>query len=277
MRLAIALVLAFGPLCSAQEPPPNTLTPAERAAGWLLLFDGKSFAGWNDPALRTPPGDSWSIEDGCLKAVANPRIREDLMTAATFRDFELVFDWRIAPGANTGLKYLIQRLVFLDHDKPAPGIHSFEESVGYEMEHHLADRALLGANSHGEEYVVSFEYQLLDDDGHSDGRRGPLYRTGSLYSMIPPTEAAARPVGDVNHSRLVLRGNRIEHWLNGVKVVDASLDSPVVAENIAKRWKAAPNVADLLTRRPRRDCPIGLQNHGDAAWFRNLKLRKLEP
>jgi hypothetical protein len=277
MRLAIALLLALAPLCSSQEPPANTLTPAERAAGWILLFDGKSFAGWNDPALRTPPGDSWTIEDGCLKAVANSRIREDLMTAAAFRDFELVFDWRIAPGGNSGLKYLIQRLVFLDHDKPQPGMHSFEELVGYEMEHRIANRAQLGANGRGEEYVVSFEYQLLDDDRNPDGRHGPLYRTGSLYSMIPPTQAAARPVGDVNHSRLILRGNHIEHWLNGVKVVDASLDSPAVAENILKRWHAAPNVVDLLTRRPLRDCPIGLQNHGDNVWFRNLKIRKLEP
>jgi hypothetical protein len=277
MRLAIALLLALAPLCSSQEPPANTLTPAERAAGWILLFDGKSFAGWNDPALRTPPGDSWTIEDGCLKAVANSRIREDLMTAAAFRDFELVFDWRIAPGGNSGLKYLIQRLVFLDHDKPQPGMHSFEELVGYEMEHRIANRAQLGANGRGEEYVVSFEYQLLDDDRNPDGRHGPLYRTGSLYSMIPPTQPAARPVGEFNHSRLILRGNHIEHWLNGVKVVDASLDSPAVAENILKRWHAAPAVVELLTKRPRRDCPIGLQNHGDNVWFRNLKIRKLEP
>ena len=135
--LAAAMVLS-----QAARAADNRLTREEQSAGWKLLFDGRTYAGWRDPTRLHPPGDSFVIEDGCLKAVANPRIREDLMTAATFRDFELVFDWRIAPGANTGLKYLIQRLVFLDHDKPAPGIHSFEESVGYEMEHHLADRAL---------------------------------------------------------------------------------------------------------------------------------------
>jgi hypothetical protein len=275
MRLAIALLLTLALACFSQEAPPNTLTPDERAAGWQLLFDGKTLGGWDDPSLRTPPGDSWIIEDGCIKALSMPRIREDLMTTATFRDFEMVFDWRIAPGSNSGLKYLIQRTVFLDHDKLKPGPRSFEETVGWEMEHPLADRSRLGANSRAEEYVVSFEYQLVDNDRHPDARRGAKYQTGSLYGMIAPTTAAARPVGEFNHSRLVVRGNRVEHWLNGVKVVDASLAFEEVTESIAKRWKAVPAVYDLLTKRPRRDCPVGLQNHGDTVWFRNLKVRRL--
>jgi Domain of Unknown Function (DUF1080) len=275
MRLAIALLLTLALACFSQEAPPNTLTPDERAAGWQLLFDGKTLAGWEDPSLRTPPGDSWTIEDGCIKAVGKPRIREDLMTTAAFRDFEMVFDWRIAPGSNSGLKYLIQRTVFLDHDKLKLAHRPFEENVGWEMEHHFSDRSKLAANSHGEEYVVSFEYQLVDNDRHPDARRGAKYQTGSLYGMIAPTQPAARPVGEFNHSRLVVRGSRVEHWLNGVKVVDASLDSQEVLENIAKRWKLVPAVYDLLTRRPRRDCPIGLQNHGDTVWFRDLKIRRL--
>ena len=272
MRLTIALLLALDSVCSAQAPP-NTLTPAERAAGWQLLFDGSSLAAWNDPAKLTPPGDAWTIEDGCIKALPKPRIGEDLITKAAYRDFEMVFDWRIAPGSNSGVKYLIQRTVLLDRNKLKPGLHSFEEAVGYELEHHLAERSALTASSHAQDYIISFEYQLVDNARHPDALRGAQYTTGALYGLIPPSREAARPVGEFNHSRLVLSGNHIEHWLNGVKVVDATLDQPEIAAGLAKRWHAAPGVADLLIKRPRRDCPIALQNHGDVVWFRNLKIR----
>src|SRR4051812_13071331 len=83
----------------------NQLTPKENAEGWKLLFDGKTFANWEDPAKRTPAGDSFTIEDGCIKPVPHARIEEDLFTKETYRDFELVFDWKISPGGNSGVKY----------------------------------------------------------------------------------------------------------------------------------------------------------------------------
>src|SRR5437879_13815294 len=95
-------------MCIGASGAPNTLNPEEKSAGWILLFDGKSMKGWEDPRLKTPPGDSWTIEDGCLKATSKPRIREDLFSSQTFRDFELVFDWRISPAGNSGVKYRIQ-------------------------------------------------------------------------------------------------------------------------------------------------------------------------
>ncbi len=86
----------------------NALTPEEKSAGWILLFDGKSMKGWVDPRQKTPPGDGWTIDDGCLKATSKPRYREDLFTQQTFRDFDLVFDWRISPAGNSGVKYRIR-------------------------------------------------------------------------------------------------------------------------------------------------------------------------
>ena len=83
----------------------NQLTPEEEAAGWALLFDGKTLTGWEDPADLDPPGDSWSVEDGCIKATDHPQIREDLFTSRSFGDFELRFDWKISPGGNSGVMY----------------------------------------------------------------------------------------------------------------------------------------------------------------------------
>ena len=104
-------------VCLSGFAADNELTPAERQAGFKLLFDGKSFNNWRDPAGEHPPGDSWVIEDGCLKTTPKPRITEDLISRESFGDFELKFDWRISPHGNTGVKYRIQRVLFLDNSK----------------------------------------------------------------------------------------------------------------------------------------------------------------
>src|SRR5262249_25553742 len=109
MKLLIAALLAASALTAAS----NALTPQEKSAGWILLFDGKTLNGWVDPAKHNPPGDGWSIDDGCLKSKSHPRYREDLFTTQTFTDFELVFDWRISPEGNSGIKYRIQDHFFV--------------------------------------------------------------------------------------------------------------------------------------------------------------------
>jgi hypothetical protein len=120
--LLLPAYAAFG----ADAPPANTLTSGEKLAGWTLLFDGRTMDGWNDPRAKTPPGDAWAIDDGCLKANAHPRIVEDLFTKASYTDFELAFDWRISPQGNSGVKYRIQDHLFVF--RPRPG-ESFEQSV----------------------------------------------------------------------------------------------------------------------------------------------------
>src|SRR3954447_19377114 len=86
----------------------NELTPQEKAAGWRLMFDGKSYAGWEDPTKKVPPGDGFTIEDGCIRTLPHPKIEEDLHTKALYGDFEMEWDWKIAPGGNSGVKYRIQ-------------------------------------------------------------------------------------------------------------------------------------------------------------------------
>jgi hypothetical protein len=270
--LAPSLLLLFTSALAADDP--NTLTPQEKKAGWILLFDGKTFNGWRDPQKLSPPGDGWTIENGSIKANAKPRLREDVISTAKFRDFELVWQWKLAKGSNSGLKYRVQDTIFLDKEKFKKGV-SFEEGVGHEITNKLSSRAN-PSPSGGEEYVVAFEYQMIDDEAHRDAMRGALYQTGAIYSMIPASKRNSVPIGEWNTSRVVLRGDRVEHWLNGEKVVDAMLNSEPILAASAKRWqKHAPSLYKQLVDQPQKECPITLQHHNDEVWFRGIKIRKL--
>jgi hypothetical protein len=267
IRTAFPIVLAASSLWAA-DPAPNTLTPQEKSDGWVLLFDGKSMQGWDDPRTKTPPGDAWSVEEDCLKANPHPRITEDLFTSQTYRDFELTFEWKISTAGNSGVKYRIQKHLFIAPNDPAHPVRGFEAVVERSFEAPVLERP-----DHGQDYVIGFEYQLTDDSKNGDALGNVKHTAGALYDMVAPASHAAKPVGEFNVSRIVVRGNHVEHWMNGVKVVDSSLDAPSAMEGIRRRWANAPHVRDLLADQPVKDCPISLQNHGDAAWFRSIKIR----
>jgi hypothetical protein len=115
-----------------------------------------------------------------------------------------------------------------------------------------------------------FEYQIIDDDRHPDGKL-PTHRTGALYDLITPNEnKRVNPVGEWNHSVLVFNGNHGEHWLNGQKVVEYDLGSAEMTKALAAS-KYAP-ISWFATRRAGH---IVLQDHGDEVYFRNLKIREL--
>ncbi len=261
----------FAASSTALAAPHNTLTDAERAAGFELLFDGRTMRGWEDPSQEKPPGDSWIVEDGCLKAVARPRIREDLVSRASFGDFELLFEWRISARGNSGVKYRIQDRVVLDRGKPSPAGRKFEDMVNYELRRRLNDRARIAPDAEIEEYLIAFEYQVIDPRAAADPAAGP----GALYELAGRPHQAQRPVGQFNQGRILLEGNHVRHWVNGVQVVDVRLDAPDIAARLARRWGAGSPVHDLLTRQPKKVTPIALQHHNDEAWFRNLKIRRL--
>ncbi len=262
------MVLAVLLCVSGVRAAENELTAAEKREGWTLLFDGKTMAGWDDPREKRPAGTGWTLEDGCLKATANPRITEDLFTKRTFRDFELAWDWRISPKGNSGVKYRIQKHFFVLDRMPG---ERFEKSVARSLDQPLEDR-----QAKGQDYVVGFEYQMTDNRTNSDAVSNLKHTAGALYDMVAPERDATRPVGEWNQSRLVVRGNHVEHWLNGVKVVDSALDAPAAKGGIQTRWAPAPAMVRLLNDQPIKDCPISLQNHGDEAWFRNIRVRDLK-
>src|SRR5579863_5112069 len=208
-RLLVFAMLAALPVGAAD----NQLTFQEKAAGWNLLFDGTTFANWVDPTRQSPPGTSFTIEDGCLKATSHPAIEEDLFSAGTYSDFELEWDWKISPRGNSGLKYRIQDHVFL----PAHYVPRFEDNVNAALTNRRTDRP-----AKGQDYVIGFEYQITDNTANSDAlSNGPRHQTAALYDIFPADKDVTKPVGEFNHSRLVVKGDHVEHWLNGEKVLDA--------------------------------------------------------
>jgi len=251
----------------------NQLTPEEKKAGWHLLFDGASLKGWIDPAKQIIPGNAWAIDHGSLKTVPKPTVREDLLTAETYADFELTFDWKVAPGGNTGVKYRIQDTIFIDETRHSN--KKFEEMVGREYSSHPSDRKTLKPGSPNQVYVVGYEMQLIDNERHPDAKRDQRHTTGALYSMIAPQRTdAAKPAGEWNTGRIVAKGQHFEHWINGIKVLEGNLDDPAVAAGAAKRWGPAPKVQELLSH-PKPVGRLSLQHHEDEAWFKNIKVRKL--
>lgn len=227
--------------------PPNQLTPAERAAGWRLLFDGRTLHGWRGLGRDSVPTVHWTVVDGAIKKIASGNVARrpdgqpvaggDLMTDSSFGDFELRFDWRVTPGANSGVKY----------------------NVSEALSTSVAPFAALG-----------FEYQILDDDRHEDGKIA-THRSAALYDLVAPDpRKRLRPVGEWNQSRIVFRGTHGEHWLNGERVVTFDLGTPRMDSALAaSKYRGIAGFAD------RRRGPIVLQDHGDEVYFRNVKIREV--
>lgn len=246
LLVAVALPAAVA-TATASAQRPNELTAAERAAGWRLLFDGRTFAGWRGLGYDTVPTAHWRIVNGAIAKIATKNVPRqadgqpaqggDLITVATFRDFELAFQWRVTPGANSGVKYNVSEELSL---KNAP------------------NHAALG-----------FEYQVLDDSLNSDNQI-PSHRAGALYDLIPPSASKhLRPVGQWNDARIVVRGNHGEHWLNGTKVVEYELGTPRLDSLLAaSKYRDIPGFAD------RRRGHIVLQDHGDEVYFRAIRVRE---
>jgi hypothetical protein len=239
-----ALVLSAGPAIAAE---PNTLTPQEQAAGWRLLFDGRSTTGWHTYGKQTVAAKTWRVQDDCLiipKSNGRPNgSGGDLVTNATFTDFEFQFEWRVSPGGNSGVEYL-----FTEGEKRAASFYPGDTG----------------------DSPLGFEYQVLDDAPHAKNAADRL--AASIYSLVAATGKTLRPVGEFNQGRIVVDGNHVEHWLNGRKVAECELGSPALQRIIASsKYKPYPGVGI------KRATAIALQDHGEEVAYRNLKLRELRP
>jgi hypothetical protein len=222
LGLAAAVLLS-----SAAMAQPNTLTAAEKAAGWKLLFDGRTLDGWRG-FKAAAPDKGWRVKDGAL--APDPKTSKDLISKDQFGDFELTFQWRISPKGNSGVMF-----------------HVIEQG--------------------DETYESGPEYQILDN-AHGEP---PLQQAASLFALYAPTSDATRPPGDWNQGKITVRHGHVEHWLNGLKVTEYDLGSADFKARVDhSKFRQWPQFASSNTGH------IALQNHGDAVWFRDLKIRPLK-
>ncbi|MFO7616177.1 MAG: DUF1080 domain-containing protein [Bacteroidales bacterium] len=210
----------------------NTLTPKEAAEGWELLFDGKSMEKWRCYKMDKVQG--WAIEDGAMIALGLPgRQGGDVITKEKYKDFELYLEWKVAQGSNSGIFF------------------------------HVVE---------GEQYPTVYmtgpEYQLLDDVGAPDA--APVHRSGANYDVHPPRFGQVKTLDQWNTAKIVVKGARVEHWLNDRKVVEYEMWTPEWQElKNNSKWRDAEGYCKYP------EGHIALQDHGGVTSFRNIKIRKL--
>jgi hypothetical protein len=175
---------------NTDDPAPNALTDREKADGWKLLFDGRTTQGWRGVKKDKAP-DGWQAVDGALVRTAGGG---DIVTNEQFQNFELVFDWKVAEGANSGVFFRVN------------------EDWGV---------------------IQSPEYQILHNQKHPDGRN-TLTSAASNYALHAPKKDLTKPVGQWNQGKILVNGNHVEHWLNGEKVVEYELGSEEWADLVKK-------------------------------------------
>jgi hypothetical protein len=197
--LAAATVLA--PLAAQGPDTKSKAADGAKAANgaWTPLFDGKSLAGWRGYKKENASETRWKAENGMLTLPPNDgkdtRGARDIITVNTYDNFDLRWEWKAAPGANSGVKY------FVLEDQPS---------------------------------AIGHEYQIIDDERHADAKIGPHRQTAALYDVFPAADRPIRPAGEWNLSEVRVHGLHVEHWLNGKKVLEYELNSPKLKEAIAK-------------------------------------------
>ena len=232
------------------------LFAAAAAAGpWTKLFDGKSFTGWRSPSGHTDLAGAWKIERGLLVVRPHVQHRTDLWTLdEDYGNFELEWEWKAKPGANSGIKYWVQFascLVVVKED---------------EEWKHVPGPAAAAAGDITIEYSHGLEYQLAAPD-EPTALAKPDARAGALYALIEPESGPGHRAGHWNKSRLVATGDGVEHWLNDRRVIAVSL----------ARIEAAMQAHPPNFKLERRRGPIALQYHQTEVAFRSIRVRRLGP
>ena len=237
MTLAMAIpVITTIATTRAQTPAaaPNTLTAGERQEGFKLLFDGKTIDQWRGFKQKAVP-DNWTVVDGTIN-LTTPRRAVDIITIEEFTDFDFKFDWKlgeIPAGSNSGVMFYVT-----------------EEGDAT--------------------YHSGPEYQVLDNARHPDGKN-PLTTAGACYALYAPTRDVTRPIGEWNEGRIIINKGKVQHWLNGEKVVEYDMNSDEwKAKVLGSKFKEWPIFGVA------RKGHLALQQHGGPISYRNLKIRTLQ-
>jgi len=244
--LLIVLTLAVSGKLAGQTTgntgtAPNTLTEKEKKAGWVLLFDGKSPAGWMNAKTKMFPKNGWEVKEGCL--LVNPATKTeggggDIVTASKFKNFEISVDFKYSAGANSGIKY------FVDIDR-----------------------------DNGEYASIGCEYQILDDKLHPDAKEGISgNRTlAGLYDLIAPNPKRDNGPNQWNTAVIIVNGNNVKQLLNGGLTVEYERGNQAWKDLVAKsKFKKIPGFGENA------EGHILLQDHGNIVAFRNIKIREIK-
>lgn len=215
--------------------------------GFTPLFDGKTFDGWTGMRGAPLPTQSWTVENGMIRTLAD-RTGGDLRTVAEYNDFDLRFEWKISDRGNSGVKYNVQ-----------------EEWISFSFRPDMSKEKREQAHRQ----AIGFEYQISDDSrwdrSHDDWAKSA---TAALYLLEWADEKPLEPVGEWNASRIVVHGNHGEHWLNGQKLFEFEMGSRELLERVQKtKFRQAPGYGRKGTG------PIVLTHHGSPVWYRNLRIR----
>ncbi|MGA9118495.1 MAG: DUF1080 domain-containing protein [Bacteroidota bacterium] len=234
--------LSLGQQATHEVNAPNTLTAKELKEGWKLLFDGKTTNGWRGAYRATFPEKGWEVRDGMLIVEASGGGEAanggDIVTVDKYGSFDLMVDFKLTEGANSGIKYFVT-----EKQKKSPGS------------------------------AIGLEYQLLDDARHPDAKLGINgNRTlASLYDLFPAGNKHPNPIGAWNTARILVKGTHVEHWLNGTKVLEYERGGKEFLVH-----KAESKFKDMADFGIAEKGHILLQDHGNQVFFRNVKIRILQ-
>jgi len=238
------LIISCKPNSGEEKAADSTEEGVEKSAeeeGWIVMFDGTSTDGWRNYGKKTFPEQGWVIEDGALKCLGSGQGEAggkggDIIYDQKFKDFHLKIEWKISEGGNSGIFYLARELEGEPIWKSSP------------------------------------EYQVLDNEKHLDAQLGKdgNRQSGSLYDLIPAKPQNAKPAGEWNTAEIMVYQGTVIHKQNGEVVLEYHLGTPEWEEMIANsKFSEFPEFGKYL------EGYIGLQDHGNDVWYRNIMIKDL--
>jgi hypothetical protein len=224
--------------CSSDKTASVKVAPEKASNNWVVLFDGSSVDAFRGYGIDDFPTGVWYVEDGIL--MTNPdTANRDLITKDRYRNFEFEYEWAVDTAANSGLFFHMQE-----------------------------DLSMVANHGNSPNWLDNFEIQILDDTHFHDTLS--VRSAGAVYDLIAPKNKKLKNIGEFNQAKLIHKGGHVEHWLNGVKVVEFEIGSPEMDELLSKsKFKENPGYHSD------KEGHIMLQHHGQKVYFRNIRVKTL--